>query len=243
MAAAQQPEIATTVAFTEGPTVDRAGNVYFTEIINQRIMKLGADGVLSTYREKSNAANGLLLDPQGRLIACEGGPVRTARRQGAGHAACHPHRYADGQDRRHRRRLRGQALPGAERHHHRQQGTAVLHRPRRRRGLPHRHLGRGRADSCRARRAASQRHSGLARRHEAVPDRSQSGAGRRAADPRLRSAAGWDGAEHARPLQFFPGPQRRRHEHRYPGEPVRLGRHEPAARQLPRRSTPRPAST
>jgi gluconolactonase len=72
-AAAQAPEIATTVAFTEGPTVDREGNVYFTEIINQRIMKLGADGMLSTYREKSNAANGLLLDPQGRLIACEGG--------------------------------------------------------------------------------------------------------------------------------------------------------------------------
>ena len=73
LAAAQQPEIAATVAFTEGPTVDRAGNVYFTEIINQRIMKLGADGVLSTYREKSNVANGLLFDPQGRLIACEGG--------------------------------------------------------------------------------------------------------------------------------------------------------------------------
>jgi gluconolactonase len=71
-AAAQQPEIATTVAFTEGPTVDREGNVYFTDIINQRIMKLGADGVLSTYRENSNAANGLLIDPQGRLIACEG---------------------------------------------------------------------------------------------------------------------------------------------------------------------------
>jgi gluconolactonase len=35
-------------------------------------MKLGADGVLSTYREKSNVANGLLIDPQGRLIACEG---------------------------------------------------------------------------------------------------------------------------------------------------------------------------
>ena len=73
IAAAQPPEIATTVAFTEGPTVDRAGNVYFTEIINQRIMKLGADGVLSTYREKSNVANGLLFDAQGRLIACEGG--------------------------------------------------------------------------------------------------------------------------------------------------------------------------
>jgi len=71
-AAAQQPEIATTVAFTEGPTVDRDGNVYFTDIINQRIMKLGTDGHLSTYRENSNVANGLLIDPQGRLIACEG---------------------------------------------------------------------------------------------------------------------------------------------------------------------------
>jgi gluconolactonase len=68
----QQPEIATTVAFTEGPTVDRDGNVYFTDIINQRIMKLSADGTLSTYRDNSNVANGLLIDPQGRLIACEG---------------------------------------------------------------------------------------------------------------------------------------------------------------------------
>jgi gluconolactonase len=71
-AASQQPEIATTVAFTEGPTADREGNVYFTDIINQRILKLSADGMLSTYRENSNVANGLLIDPQGRLIACEG---------------------------------------------------------------------------------------------------------------------------------------------------------------------------
>jgi gluconolactonase len=73
LAVAQAPEIATTVAFTEGPTVDRDGNVYFTDIITQRIMKLGTDGALSTYRENSNVANGLLIDPQGRLIACEGG--------------------------------------------------------------------------------------------------------------------------------------------------------------------------
>ena len=70
---APQAEIATTVAFTEGPAVDRDGSVYFTDIINERIMKLGADGVLSTYRERSNAANGLLIDLQGRLVACEGG--------------------------------------------------------------------------------------------------------------------------------------------------------------------------
>jgi hypothetical protein len=54
------------------PAVDREGNVYFTDIINQRIMKLSVDGVLSTFRESSNVANGLLIDPQGRLIACEG---------------------------------------------------------------------------------------------------------------------------------------------------------------------------
>jgi gluconolactonase len=69
---AQQPEIAATLAFTEGPAVDREGNVYFTDIISQRIMKLGRDGALSTYRENSNVANGLLIDPQGRLVACEG---------------------------------------------------------------------------------------------------------------------------------------------------------------------------
>lgn len=67
-----QVEVATTVAFTEGPAVAADGSVYFTDIINQRIMKLGADGRLSVFRERSNAANGLLIDPQNRLIACEG---------------------------------------------------------------------------------------------------------------------------------------------------------------------------
>jgi gluconolactonase len=69
---AQQPDIAATVAFTEGPTVDRNGNVYFTDILNQRILKLRADGILVTYREHSNGANGLLIDSAGRLVACEG---------------------------------------------------------------------------------------------------------------------------------------------------------------------------
>lgn len=71
-AAAQDVEIATAVAFTEGPTMDRDGNIYFTELVFNRIMKLSKDGVLSVYRENSNAANGLLIDPENRLIACEG---------------------------------------------------------------------------------------------------------------------------------------------------------------------------
>lgn len=77
-AGAQQVDIAATVAFTEGPTVDRDGTVYFTDIVSQRIMKLGPDGALSIYREHSNAANGLLIDPERRLIACEGAEFERA---------------------------------------------------------------------------------------------------------------------------------------------------------------------
>jgi len=57
---------------TEGPAVDRDGNVYFTELVFQRIMKLSPQGVLTVFRERSNNANGMLIDPQGRLVACEG---------------------------------------------------------------------------------------------------------------------------------------------------------------------------
>ena len=57
LAAPQAPEIATTVAFTEGPVADRDGNVYFTELVFQRIMKLTPQGVLSVFREASNNAN------------------------------------------------------------------------------------------------------------------------------------------------------------------------------------------
>ena len=50
-AEAQELEIATAVSALEGPTVDRDGNVYFSERSSQRIMKLSKEGVLSTYRE------------------------------------------------------------------------------------------------------------------------------------------------------------------------------------------------
>jgi gluconolactonase len=75
-ALAQEVEIATATSALEGPTVDREGNVYFTEMVSQRIMKLSKEGVLSTYREHSNAANGQLIDPEGRLIVCEGAESR-----------------------------------------------------------------------------------------------------------------------------------------------------------------------
>jgi gluconolactonase len=63
---------ATTIAFTEGPAVDRDGSVYFSDIPNNRIMKLSAEGQLSVFRADSGRTNGNLFDQQGRLVSCEG---------------------------------------------------------------------------------------------------------------------------------------------------------------------------
>jgi gluconolactonase len=73
-AAAQQLQVASTVTFLEGPTTDPDGNVFFTDLNGGRILKLAAkDGRVTTFREPSNRANGLLFDPEGRLLACESG--------------------------------------------------------------------------------------------------------------------------------------------------------------------------
>jgi gluconolactonase len=76
---ASEARVATTVAFTEGPAVDEDGNVFFTETVGHRIMKLSTDRALSVFRENSNAANGLVFDRQWRLVACEGSDLKTNR--------------------------------------------------------------------------------------------------------------------------------------------------------------------
>jgi len=63
---------ATFIAFTEGPAADADGNVYFSDIINNRIMKLAADGKLSVFRADSGRTNGNMFDSEGRLVSCEG---------------------------------------------------------------------------------------------------------------------------------------------------------------------------
>ncbi len=78
---------ATITAFTEGPTADAEGHVYFSEIINQRIMKLSTDGKLSVFRDNSNTANGLLFDNEWRLVACEGASLKGAQFGGSPHGA------------------------------------------------------------------------------------------------------------------------------------------------------------
>lgn len=73
MSTAQELEPVAIVSLTEGPTVDRAGNVYFTDFLGNRIMKFDPAGVVSIYREDANVAVGLVIDQQNRLVAAEGG--------------------------------------------------------------------------------------------------------------------------------------------------------------------------
>jgi gluconolactonase len=63
-------------AFTEGPAADAKGNVYFSDIPNNRILIWSLDGKLSTFSENSGGANGLYFDKAGNLLACEGGGRR-----------------------------------------------------------------------------------------------------------------------------------------------------------------------
>jgi len=76
---AEAPEIAVQVAFTEGPTVDADGNVYFTEMRSHRIMKWTGSGYAQVFREMENETNGLKFDADFRLMAAEMGGGRVLR--------------------------------------------------------------------------------------------------------------------------------------------------------------------
>jgi sugar lactone lactonase YvrE/L-ascorbate metabolism protein UlaG (beta-lactamase superfamily) len=62
--------------FTEGPAADAKGNIFFSDIPNNRIHKWSLKGTLSTFRENSGGSNGLYFDDEGHLLACEGGGRR-----------------------------------------------------------------------------------------------------------------------------------------------------------------------
>ena len=73
--------------FTEGPVFHRTGFMLFSDLPSERILKYTipssggspASGKISVFREKSNRANGLTFDHQGRLLTCETGPGRVTR--------------------------------------------------------------------------------------------------------------------------------------------------------------------
>ncbi len=75
-AGAKAEKLAGGFRFTEGPAADAQGNIFFSDIPNNRIHKWSLDGRLLTFRENSGRSNGLYFDKDGNLLACEGGGRR-----------------------------------------------------------------------------------------------------------------------------------------------------------------------
>jgi gluconolactonase len=67
---AQVEKLAGDFTFTEGPTCDADGNLYFTDQPNNRILKWSVEGKLSTALQPAGRANGMYFAPSGELIAC-----------------------------------------------------------------------------------------------------------------------------------------------------------------------------
>ena len=59
------------VVITEGVVAHPDGTVYFTDLRGDRILQLGTNGLITTYRQPANNPNGLRLDAQFRLLAAE----------------------------------------------------------------------------------------------------------------------------------------------------------------------------
>lgn len=56
--------------FTEGPAVNQAGVVYFTDQPNDKIWMYNPDGTFSLFMDKTGRSNGMYFDRQGNLITC-----------------------------------------------------------------------------------------------------------------------------------------------------------------------------
>lgn len=68
---AKVEKLADNYSFTEGPAVDKHGNVYFTDQPNDRILKWSVDDEkLSVFLENTGRANGMYFDNQGNLLSC-----------------------------------------------------------------------------------------------------------------------------------------------------------------------------
>ncbi|MAM46809.1 MAG: gluconolactonase [Planctomycetes bacterium] len=66
--------------FTEGPAVSPAGELFFSDIENNRIMKIDRAGAVMEFLRPSGRANGLVFDHEGRLVMCQGGGPGGGRR-------------------------------------------------------------------------------------------------------------------------------------------------------------------
>jgi sugar lactone lactonase YvrE len=59
--------------FTEGPAADTQGQVYFTDIPNSRIHRIGLDDKVTLFADATASTNGLMFGPDGLLYGCRNG--------------------------------------------------------------------------------------------------------------------------------------------------------------------------
>src|ERR1700740_160163 len=69
-AANEKPKmISNQFSFTEGASVDKKGNVFFTDQPNNRIWEYDINGKLSLWMENTGRSNGTYFDSKGNLIS------------------------------------------------------------------------------------------------------------------------------------------------------------------------------
>lgn len=56
--------------FTEGPAVDKKGNIFFTDQPNDAIWEYDVDGKLTQFADHTGRSNGMYFDRKGNLITC-----------------------------------------------------------------------------------------------------------------------------------------------------------------------------
>ena len=67
---AELKKVSAQFSFTEGPAVNKKGDIYFTDQPNDKIWKYDRRGKLSLFMDKTGRSNGLYFDQQGNLISC-----------------------------------------------------------------------------------------------------------------------------------------------------------------------------
>ncbi len=57
-------------SFTEGASVDKEGNVFFTDQPNNKIWEYDVQGRLSVFMDSAGRSNGMYFGPSGQLVTC-----------------------------------------------------------------------------------------------------------------------------------------------------------------------------
>ena len=63
---------------TSGATADAQGNVYLSDVMDNKIYRVGMDGKLAVWVEKSDGADGIRIGPDEKLYACQNRNKRVA---------------------------------------------------------------------------------------------------------------------------------------------------------------------